>query len=370
MSLEPARARPRAAASRRSLLDDLPAIVWTSDADGRFSRLNARARERLAASNRPAERWLDGIHDDDLDRCRRTFAEARDLRRPFRLSYRRIGADGSAWWALDQASPRLASAGRFGGFTGVCVEACPQEDAGSRQAAGDRAMRQAERELEAVARAASHDLKEPLSIVAVYSELLRKRHGGKLDEEADRFVRYSVDAVHRMHALLNDLVAYLRIPRIGTRLPDPVDAGAVLQSVLFDLKPSLERAGAILTREPLPALRAEEGHLRQVFWSLLDNALKFRGVEPPRVHVGCTRTSAEAVVSVSDNGIGIDPRHAPRIFGVFQRLHGYEYEGTGMGLALAGKIVELYGGRIWVESEAGRGATFRFTLPAGETPPR
>lgn len=218
--------------------------------------------------------------------------------------------------------------------------------------------------LQEFAYVASHDLQEPLRMIASYTQLLQRRYHGRLDVDADDFIRYAVDGATRMKQLIQDLLAYSRVETRGGSL-QLVDCAALVAQVLHDLSVAIEEGGATVQVAPLPVLYGDPTQLRQVFQNLIGNAVKFRGDAPPTVQVGCERRGAELVFSVADNGIGIDPQYAERIFVVFQRLHTREaYPGTGIGLALCKKIVERHGGRIWMESRAGQGATFFFALPA------
>ncbi|HEU0012925.1 MAG TPA: ATP-binding protein [Longimicrobium sp.] len=218
-------------------------------------------------------------------------------------------------------------------------------------------------ELEQFAYVASHDLQEPLRMVASYTQLLARRYRGRLDDDADEFISYAVDGVTRMQALINDLLAYSRVGRREITITR-VDLGALLARVLVILGPAIEEAGAAVTHDPLPTVHADAGQLGQLLQNLVGNALKFHGDDPPRVHVGAERGDGEWHLWVADNGIGIDPEFQDRIWVIFQRLHSRaEYPGTGIGLAICKKIVERHGGRIWLDSAPGRGATFHFTLP-------
>ncbi|HZW34034.1 MAG TPA: ATP-binding protein, partial [Isosphaeraceae bacterium] len=184
------------------------------------------------------------------------------------------------------------------------------------------------------------------------------------------FIAFAVDGATRMQALINDLLAY---SRVGTRGKEftLTDCTAVLERVLGDMGPTISEAGAIVTYDPLPTVMADGSQLGQVFQNLIGNAIKYRREEPPRIHVAARRVADEWIFSVADNGIGIEPQYFERIFVLFQRLHGKgEYPGTGIGLAICKKIVERHGGRIWVESEPGKGSTFFFTLPARTEPRR
>ena len=218
-------------------------------------------------------------------------------------------------------------------------------------------------ELEQFAYAASHDLQEPLRMVASYVELLDERYKDQLDGNAREFIAYAVDGATRMKQMIGDLLAYSRVGKNGEEVV-AVACEAALGQACADLRTSIAEAAAEISHGPLPTVLGDFGQFARLFQNLLGNAVKFRGEDPPRIHVSAEQNAQEWVFSVRDNGIGLDPQFADRIFMVFQRLHGHEdYPGTGIGLAIARKIVEQRGGRIWVESEPGQGATFHFTVP-------
>lgn len=201
-------------------------------------------------------------------------------------------------------------------------------------------------------------------MLSSYSQLLSKRYQGRLDQRADTYIGFIVDGAKRMQVLINDLLTY---SRVGTRRKplDPTDCEAVLEAVLTSLQIAIRESGAVVTQDPLPTVMGEESQLGQLFQNLIGNGIKYRNSSAPQIHVSCRQEAGDWLFSVKDNGIGIDPQYAERIFVIFQRLHTREeYPGTGIGLAVCKKIVERHDGRIWVESEAGKGATFYFTLPA------
>jgi PAS domain S-box-containing protein len=219
------------------------------------------------------------------------------------------------------------------------------------------------KELEQLAYVASHDLQEPLRMVTSYVQLLARRYRGKLDGDADEFIGFAVNGAARMQQLINDLLTYSRVGTRGREF-EPTDCEIILGQVLKNLQVAIEEKQAIITHDPLPVIMADNVQLGQLFQNLIGNAIKFQGTEPPRIHVSASLIGNAWVFSVCDNGIGIAPEYAERIFVIFQRLHTQEkYPGTGIGLALCKKIVERHGGHIWVESEPGKGATFYFTVP-------
>lgn len=219
------------------------------------------------------------------------------------------------------------------------------------------------KDLEQFAYIASHDLQEPLRMVSSFMRLLEANYRGKLDEKADMYIHYAVDGANRMSMLINDLLLYSRVTTTG-RSFEPVDTNAVFEAVLQNLKIAIEESGAQIACGPLPSVRADGSQLVQLFQNLVGNAIKFgkRG-EAPKVYVSAELRGDEWVFSVRDEGIGIDPKYRERVFVLFQRLHGREYKGTGIGLAVCKRIVERHKGRIWVESEPGKGANFLFTVP-------
>ena len=219
-------------------------------------------------------------------------------------------------------------------------------------------------ELQQFAYVASHDLQEPLRMVASYLQLLERRYKGKLDDDADDFINFAVDGATRMQRLINDLLKYSRVSTRGKEF-ETTDCEAVLEHTLTNLQIAIAESGASVTHDPLPTVMGDEIQLGQLLQNLINNAIKFRNEKLPSVHVSAEQKGKEWTFSVSDNGIGIDPEYVDRIFVIFQRLHSVEeYQGTGIGLSVCRRIVERHGGRIWVESQPGNGSTFYFTIPA------
>jgi signal transduction histidine kinase len=219
-------------------------------------------------------------------------------------------------------------------------------------------------ELEQFAYIASHDLQEPLRKVTSFTQLLQRRYAGKLDEKADQYIEFAVDGAKRMQVLINDLLAFSRVGRTETEL-GPVACDAALAAAKANLSDQSAQSGAVIEAGPLPMVRGQLTLLAVVFQNLLGNALKFRGDRPPHVVVTAERDGAFWSFSVTDNGIGIEPQYADRVFLIFQRLHDRAaYEGTGIGLAMCRKIIEYFGGQIWLDTSVTEGARFRFTVPA------
>jgi PAS domain S-box-containing protein len=223
-------------------------------------------------------------------------------------------------------------------------------------------LKQSNAELEQFAYVASHDLQEPLRMVASYVQLLERRYKGKLDSDADEFINYAVDGANRMRGLIDDLLTYSRVSRLGKPF-EPVDLEATMEIVLSNLQASIMDANAVITHDELPNIIADSGQMAQLFQNLIGNAIKFHGKEPPRIHVSIKNQETHYLFSIKDNGIGIDPQYFDRLFRIFQRLHTkQEYPGSGIGLVICKKIVERHGGRIWLESQVGKGSTVYFTL--------
>jgi signal transduction histidine kinase len=213
-------------------------------------------------------------------------------------------------------------------------------------------LRRSNTELEQFAYVASHDLQEPLRKITSFCQLLERRYAGQLDERGEQYIAFAVDGAKRMQRLINDLLAFSRVGRAGLT-PEPVDLGTALDQALHQLAAALEDSRAMVTHDPLPVVAGDRGLLVQLFQNLLGNAVKFRGDQVPRVHVAARSVGEFVEVSCTDNGIGIEPQYADRIFVIFQRLHAKDaYDGTGIGLALCRKIVEHHGGRIWLDQNA------------------
>ena len=240
------------------------------------------------------------------------------------------------------------------------------EDANKELKAMLAELKRSNQELEQFAYVASHDLQEPLRMVASYTQLLQRRYQDKLDDDANDFIHFAVDGANRMKALIDDLLSYSRISTRGREFK-PTDINKVIENAASDLQMLIEEEGATLSWDAMPTVMADEMQLVQLFQNLLRNAIKFRNDAPPEISVHAAQNNGEWVFSVSDNGIGIEEQYFERIFIIFQRLHGKEeFSGTGIGLAVCKKIVERHGGRIWVASQPGFGSDFYFSIPVAK----
>jgi PAS domain S-box-containing protein len=308
---------------------------------------------------------LDFIYPEDREKAIKGFEE--DLyqqERRQRYDVRVKTNDGRAIWVS-----ALATRIEFRGRVAVLLSLKDVTETRRAEEKLNQTMAELTRsntELEQFAYVASHDLQEPLRMVASYTQLLARRYKGKLDEDADEFIGYAVDGATRMQQLINDLLAYSRVGTRGKPF-ESTDCEEILNKALINLHVAIGENNAVVTHDQLPTVMADPVQLTQLFQNLIGNAIKFHGDNRPEVHVGAQRNCSDWFFSVRDNGIGIDPNDHERIFLIFQRLHGRkEYPGTGIGLTICRKIVDRHKGRIWVESQSGQGATFHFTIPDGE----
>jgi signal transduction histidine kinase len=225
------------------------------------------------------------------------------------------------------------------------------------------ALERSNQDLEQFASMASHDLQEPLRMVGSYVQVLERRYKGKIDAEADKYIKYAVDGALRMQRMINGLLAYSRVTTRGDAFED-VSCEEALKGSLLNLKGAINESTAKVSHDALPSVSGDRIQLEQLFQNLIGNAIKYRSEAPPLIHVSAEKNDSEWTFSVKDNGIGIDPAYHERIFEIFERLHDEkEYPGTGIGLAVCKRIVERHGGRIWVDSQLGQGSTFRFAIP-------
>ena len=334
--------------------------------DGRFVRVNRSLCEifgyaegellgrHVKELSHPEDR---DVSDAPRERIRRGEAESA------RFEKRYLRADGAVIWCEVAVALVRDVYGVPQYEVAIFDEVTDRKKAEARLREAHEELKRSNAELEQFAYVASHDLQEPLRMVASYAQLLGRRYEAKLDGDAREFMAYIVDGASRMKQLIEDLLAYSRVGTKGAEFKR-VNAEDALKRALFNLRVAIQEAGAVVTNDPLPTLSGDEVQLGQLLQNLMSNALKFRSDSVPRIHIGVTESAKEYTFEVRDNGIGIEPQYYERIFMVFQRLHNKgEYPGTGIGLAICKKVVERHGGRIWVESRPGAGSGFYFTLP-------
>lgn len=305
-------------------------------------------------------RFLQGTDQQQpgLETIRQAVRQGTEAKAELR-NYRK---DGSLFWNELYIAPVKDQQGRLTHFIGIQTDVTQRKQQETELVDKTRELAQSNAELQQFAYVASHDLQEPLRMVASYTQLLDKRYRGKLDQDADEFIGYAVDGATRMQGLIRDLLEYSRVGSENKSF-EQTDCEVVLEQVRYNLSASIREHQAEVAHDPLPTVQVNPTHLTQVFQNLIGNALKFQADAPAKIHVGARALTDGWEFSVRDNGIGIQIDQLNRIFSIFQRLHGEgEYPGTGIGLAICKRIVEKYGGTIRVESEPGKGSTFYFTL--------
>ncbi len=401
--------RPDAEARYRTLAEQIPAVIFMAFLDEGVSEAYVSPYIESVLGFTQEEwlhdpvRWYEQIHPDDRARWNVEAAGLVLSGQPLRSVYRVLARDGHVVWFHCEVKMVLADDGRPWFLHGTAfdiselkraedelkqahreLEARVYErtaelaransdlelEVAERKRAELELTRQAEElgrsnaDLEQFAYSASHDLQEPLRNISIYSEWLKNRYRGKLDGDADQFIDILTEGSQRMIAMVRDLLAYAEAAKSAREPDETADANVALASAIHDLRATILDTQAIITHDPLPKVSMSELRLHQVFQNLLANAIKYRGEEPPRVHVSATVSNQYHLFSVKDSGIGIEPEYHTQIFGIFKRLHGRErYGGSGIGLALCKRIVERQGGRIWVESDLNQGSTFFFTVP-------
>ena len=344
----------------RFMAESMPQKIFTARPDGYTDYLNRQWMEYtgLPVEQMLGEGWTQIIHPDDVGENIELWRHTMETGEALHFEHRFRGAGGKYRWHLTRAHAMRDSAGKIVMWIGSSTDIHEQKEK-------EEALRRANDDLQQFAYSASHDLREPIRNVAVYSELVANRYRDLVDSEGKMFLGFLVEGARRLAMLVNDLLAYTsagtaELPEVQSQ----VDANSVLRYSLASLAEAIRESGAEVTSDPLPKVFMGEAHLQQVLQNLIGNGLKYRDRNPPRIHVSAARHSADWCFSVQDNGIGIDPQYKEKIFGVFKRLHhDRQYGGTGIGLAICKRVVERYHGRIWVESEPGQGATFYFTVP-------
>ena len=360
----------------RTLAGALPQLVWSSTTWGEIEYVNplwrAYAGWSSLGNELPGDPWTEVLHPDDRELYLRRWSNSLASGDPFEIQARlRRWNEGEHRWFLCRGVALRNRNGEIIRWLGACTDIQDQVQSATLLKQANEALRRSNDDLEQFAYAASHDLQEPLRMVAIYSQLLQAEYGQLLDDNARSYIEFAVNGSRRMATLLRDLLAYSRVANAPSDAAAITNAKPALAEALLNLQSALENSRAQVTIDPLPWVRVPDVHLVQLFQNLVGNSIKYRkaGTEGEKlvVEVKAKRESPQTwLFSVKDNGIGIEARYLQQIFGVFKRLHGQSFEGTGIGLALCQKIVERAGGKIWVESEVGCGSVFYFTLPACE----
>jgi PAS domain S-box-containing protein len=351
----------------QGLATAFPQLVWSSKPDGNLEYANSLWREYTGpAHESAAERpfWDEMIHPEDagphMERWRESMASGKMFESQARL---RRAADGSYRWFICRAVPVRGRDHRIVRWLGACSDINDQMNYAADLRLTNEALQRSNADLEQFAYAASHDLQEPLRMISLYTQLLQEEYTGLLDETGRSYVDFAVSGAQRMERLLQDLMAYSRVSAEPAVRSEISDASAALEAALGNLEAAVRKSGAQFHIGELPLVEAPSVHLVLLFQNLIGNALKYSGGQVPEVWIDARPVDKFWQFSVRDNGMGIEPQYGKQIFGIFKRLHGAEYEGTGIGLAVCQRIVERTGGRIWLESTPGEGSTFYFTLP-------
>jgi PAS domain S-box-containing protein len=341
----------------------MPQMVWTARRNGFLDYYNARWYEFTGHATEwlgDLANWAPILHPDDAKQCCDAWYSSVQRGEAYRTEYRLWDRRAMRYcWHLGRALPIRDKDGSIVKWIGTCTDIDEQKRS-------EEYLRHANQALEQFAFAASHDLQEPLRNIAIFSELFEQRCGGNLSEEGNMFLRTIVEGARRMGRLVSDLLKYAQIASLDGEPTTNVAGDKILAQVLTTLHQAMHESSAIITHDTLPSVPIKDVHLEQLLQNLIGNALKYRKENtPPQVHVSALQQDGQWQFVVQDNGIGIGPEYREKIFGVFKRLHatGERYSGTGIGLAICRRIIESYGGRIWVESALGHGATFHFTVP-------
>jgi PAS domain S-box-containing protein len=340
------------------MAESMPQKIFTAKPNGDIDYFN---RQWTLFTGLPFEQiknwgWTQFVHPDDLEENLRAWRQSIASGEPFIFEHRFRRADGEYRWHLSRAQAMRDADGKISMWIASNTDIHEQKEK-------EAELQRANDDLQQFAYSASHDLQEPIRNVAVYSELVAKRYHSVLDADGQQFLGFLQEGGRRLATLINDLLTYTRAGMEQVN-EAPVAALTVLNHALSSLAEAIRESDARITWDALPEVYMAESHLQQVFQNLIGNALKYRSQDAPQIHVSANVRGTAWCFRVKDNGIGIDPQYKEKIFGVFKRLHhDQKYAGTGIGLAICQRVVERYGGRIWVESEPGKGATFFFTIP-------
>lgn len=344
----------------RFMAESMPQKIFTTTSDGKLDYTNRQWNEYcgMTVSEMRENGWRDLIHPDDVEENARAWNESLASGNPFQCLQRFRRSDGAFRWHLTRAQAMRSNIGRIIMWIGSNTDIHEQKS-------NEDELRRANEDLQQFAYSASHDLQEPLRSISIFSQLLGERYSQRLDGDALQFLEYVRSGARRMESLVHDLLAYTQFA-FAEHNTATADTNEALKHALILLDPEIIATKGSITAPALPSVAVEKLHLQQLLTNLLSNALEYRHPErAPRIQIAAERQGTCWLFSIKDNGVGIPPEYKDKIFGLFKRLHSADtHSGTGIGLAICRRIVERYGGKIWVESEPGEGSTFRFTLPA------
>ena len=357
----------------QTILDNVPGIVWESE---NWPRGQQGQKTTFISAYAPVmlgydqDQWLNDqdfwrriIHPDDWESVEKQADVIYESGQAGTLEFRVIAQDGRVIPVEAHMTILLDEHGQIARTCGMMMDVTERREAEAMLIRNAADLQRSNEQLQQFAYIASHDLQEPLRMVASYLQLLESRYKDALDDDAREFIAYAVDGATRMRGLINDLLAYSRVDAQEQNF-EMMESRHALDQACDRLRSTIEEFGATVTQDDLPAIKAEEGLLIQVFQNLIGNAIKYQRECPPEIHVSAQAKAGEWLFSVSDNGIGIEPQYLERIFVIFRRLHPPgKYSGTGIGLAICKKVIERHGGRIWAELQPGKGSVFYFTIP-------
>ena len=348
----------------RNIVETANEGIMIGDTSGKIIFVNSKTEEILGYT---ADELIgtDGLFLIDKNELEIAHKQIKDRKKGIKEEYERkfIRKNGEQIWAIVSATPLQDNKGNHTGNLSMITDITGRKKREIELKLTMDKLKRSNQELERFAYVSSHDLQEPLRMVTLYSQLLERRYKDSLDDDADDFIEYIVENAKRMKQLIDDLLEYSKVTSQAKEFEN-VELEKLLDVVLNNLSISIADNNVKVTHESLPTIFADQNQMLQVFQNLITNAIKFRGVQTPEIHISAQKDQTEWTFSVSDNGIGIKPEHQKQIFEVFKRLHTREeYPGTGIGLSIVQKIIKHHDGQIWVESEPGKGSTFYFTIP-------
>jgi PAS domain S-box-containing protein len=353
----------------RQIVETAAEGILTTDANGRATFVNQRLSDMLGVAQEEilGKSMLEFVYIDDRPAAIERFRAGHQATL-YSYDFRLCRSDGSPVWVSSSANPLHDDAGAFAGVLAMFTDISERKRAEEALIQQAQDLARSNADLQQFAYITSHDLQEPLRTVATFSQLLERRYKGKLDPDADQLIGFVTDGALRMQALISDLLVYSRVGIVEKQVTN-VSANEAVKWALENLDSALRESGATVAVAPLPEVQGDKVELMQLFQNLISNAIKYRGKAPPQIEITATREQNKWMFAVRDNGAGIAPAYHEQIFGLFKRLD-RDKPGTGLGLAICKKIVERYGGRIWIDSAAGEGSTFYFTLPADGGSPK